>query len=65
ASQFAQVQIESPAAGAVPGVLDCAASDGRIEIEIADARVFVPLGADVATLRNVVAALRSARERCG
>jgi transposase len=61
ASQFAQVQIESPAAGAVPGDLDCAASDGRIEIEIADTRVFVPLGVDVATLRNVIATLRSAR----
>lgn len=29
--------------------------------EIADARMFVPPGADVATLKNVVAALRSMR----
>ena len=60
ASAFAQVRIEgtrSCMAEGDPGV-DVAA---RIEIEFADARVRVPLGADVATLRNVVAALRSAR----
>lgn len=60
-SLFAQVQIERPSAGGDPGVLGSAAPTGRIEIGIADARVFVPLGTDVATLRNVVAALRSAR----
>jgi transposase len=33
----------------------------KIEIEFADARVRVPMGADAATLRNVIAALRTAR----
>lgn len=54
---FARVAIESPAADAVPP--DDAAPDDRIEIEIADARVFVPPGADAATVRTVVSALRS------
>ena len=61
APMFAQVQIESPAAVAVVEGLEAAAADARIEIEIADARVRVPAGADVGTLRNVVAALRSTR----
>lgn len=61
ASLFAQVRVESPAVGADPGVTDCAEPDDRIEIEIANARVFVPPGADAATLKNVVAALRSTR----
>jgi transposase len=56
---FARVAIESPAADAVPP--DYAAPDERIEIEIANARVFVPPGADPVTLKAVVAALRSAR----
>jgi hypothetical protein len=38
-----------------------ATSDGRIEIEIAGARVHVPAGADVGTLQNVVAVLRAVR----
>jgi transposase len=59
APMFAQVQIESPVAGAVDGVLDRKPSDDRIEIEIADARVLVPPGADAAFLRRVLAALRS------
>jgi transposase len=58
---FAQVQIEPPVPGATSDVRDFAAADDRIEIEIADARMFVPLGADVETLRKVVAVLRSAR----
>lgn len=56
---FARVAIESPAADAVPA--DYAVQDERIEIEIANARVFVPPGADPVTLKTVVAALRSAR----
>jgi transposase len=56
---FARVAIESPAADAVPP--DYAVPDERIEIEIANARVFVPPGADPVTLKTVVAALRSAR----
>ena len=58
---FAQVRIEPPAADEASDVTDGAASDDRIEIEIADARMFVPRGADVETLRKVVAALRSTR----
>jgi transposase len=61
ATLFAQVQIETPAAAEASDVPDSAASDDRIEIEIADARMFVPPGADVETLRKVVAALRSTR----
>lgn len=61
APMFAQVQIESLAAGAVDGVLDRKPPDDRIEIEIAEARVFVPPGADGATVKIVVAALRSTR----
>lgn len=57
---FAQVRIEGPRSGAAEAdaVADAVA---KIEIEIADARVRVPLGADAATLRKVFAALRSAR----
>ncbi|WP_428988266.1 hypothetical protein [Methylocapsa aurea] len=51
----------APAADDASDVRDCAVADDRIEIEIADARVFVPPGADVETLRKVVAALRSTR----
>jgi transposase len=58
ASQFARVRIEPPAADEASNVRDCSASDDRIEIKIANARVFVPPGADGATLKNVVAALR-------
>jgi len=59
ASLFAQLQIEPPVVDVAPVVTDCVASEARIEIEIADARVFVPPGADAATVRTVVAALRS------
>lgn len=59
ASLFAQVEIESVVAGAVDDVTHHSAPDDRIEIEIADARMFVPAGADAATVRTVVAALRS------
>jgi len=58
---FARVRIEAPdpvVAALSVGVVN---ANDRIEIAIADARVRVPPGADVATLRNVVAALRSAR----
>ena len=58
---FAQVQIEDAGADETPGGEDGAAPDDRIEIEIADARMFVPPGADCETLRKVVAALRSRR----
>ena len=58
---FAQVYIEPPTVDEASDVLDCAAPDDRIEIEIADARMFVPPGADGETLRKVVAALRSTR----
>ncbi|MGB5086602.1 MAG: transposase [Methylocystis silviterrae] len=61
ASLFARVEIESHHAGVVDGMVDRMAPDDRIEIEIADARVFVPPGADPVTLKTVVAALRSAR----
>jgi transposase len=61
ALQFARVQIEPSASDEASNVRDCSASDDRIEIEIANARVFVPRGADSATLKNVVAALRSTR----
>ena len=60
-ARFAQVQIAPPAAEETSDVRDCAASDKRIEIEIADARMFVPPGADGETLKKVVAALRSTR----
>jgi transposase len=58
---FARVAIESHDARVVDGMVDRMAPDERIEIEIADARVFVPPGADPVTLKTVVAALRSAR----
>ena len=61
ASQFARVQIEPSACDSASNVRDCPASDDRIEIELANARVFVPPGADSATLKTVVAALRSTR----
>jgi transposase len=61
ASLFARLEVENPAVGAVDGATHCAASEARIEIEIAEARVFVPPGADAATVKNVIAALRSAR----
>ncbi len=57
---FAQVRIEGPRSRAVEAGADVDAT-ARIEIEFADARVRVPPGADAATLRNVFAALRSAR----
>lgn len=60
APAFAQLRIEgarSITAEADAGVYGVA----KIEIEFADARVRVPLGADAATLRNVFAALRTAR----
>lgn len=61
ASLFAQVEIKRSVAGAVDDVTHHSAAVERIEIEIeiADARVFVPPGADAATVRTVVAALRS------
>lgn len=43
---FAQVQIEPPTADEASDVLNCAVPDRRIEIEIADARLFVPQGTD-------------------
>lgn len=57
---FAQVRIEGARSieAEADGVAEAAA---RIEIEFADARVRVPLGVDVAMLRNVIAALRTAR----
>ena len=61
AALFAQVRIEPHAAEEASGGRDCATADDRIEIEIADARMFVPPGADVETLKKVVAALRSTR----
>ncbi len=61
ASLFAQVEIESVVAGEVDDETHHSAPDDRIEIEIADARLFVPPGADFETLRNFVAALRSIR----
>ncbi len=61
ASLFAQVEIKRSVAGAVDDVTHHSAAVERIEIEIeiADARVFVPPGTDAATVRTVVAALRS------
>lgn len=61
APQFVRLQVEPSAGDEVSNVRDCSASDDRIEIEIANARVFVPPGANAATLKNVVAALRSTR----
>ncbi len=60
-SLFAQVQIEPPTTDEASDVPDCAAPDDRIEIEIADARLFVPPDADAETLKTIVMALRSAR----
>jgi transposase len=58
---FAQVHIEDAGSDETPGGEDGAAPDDRIEIEIGDARLFVPPGADGETLKNIVAALRSRR----
>lgn len=60
APAFAQVRIEEKRSGTAEAdaVVDAVA---KIEIEFSDARVRVPPGADPTTLRNVIAALRSAR----
>ncbi|AZO07917.1 MULTISPECIES: transposase [unclassified Mesorhizobium] len=62
APMFAQMQVEGVSGGSIVGRQEGnASSSDRIEIEIGDARVRVPQGADAATLRSIVAALRSTR----
>jgi transposase len=62
APAFAQVRIAAPGADAIAAELHAGAdANEKIEIDIAGARVRVPRCADAATLRTVVAALRSAR----
>jgi transposase len=60
---FVRLQIEGSVAeeGTVASGLTPAMVDDRIEIQIGDATVRVPVGVDAKTLTNVVAALRSAR----
>jgi hypothetical protein len=58
------VQIEGASDSSMASVNGAAAIvslDSRIEIEIGNATVYVPAGADVDTLRDVLAALRFGR----
>ncbi|TIV78717.1 MAG: transposase, partial [Mesorhizobium sp.] len=54
APMFAQMQVEGVSGGSIVGRQEGnASSSDRIEIEIGDARVRVPQGADAATLRSI------------
>jgi len=64
AAAFARVQIEGASDSSMASVNGAAAIvslDSRIEIQIGNATVYVPAGADADTLRDVLAALRFGR----